>query len=52
MYVLQTYTSHTLCLAYILFYYYYKQADLSAKKRSADKFDSSDPSYCQFLIKL
>ena len=22
------------------------------KKRSADKFDSSDPSYCQFLIKL
>ena len=29
-----------------------KQADLSAKKRSADKFDSFDPSYCQFLIKL
>ena len=30
-----------------------KQADLSAKKkRSADKFDSLDPSYCQFLIKL
>ena len=22
------------------------------KKRSADKFDSFDPSYCQFLIKL
>ena len=22
------------------------------KKCSADKFDSSDPSYCQFLIKL
>ena len=22
------------------------------KKHSADKFDSSDPSYCQFLIKL
>ena len=29
-----------------------KQADLLAPKSSADEFDSFDPNYCQFLIKL
>ena len=30
----------------------YNKLTCRPKKRSADKFDSSDQSYCQFLIKL
>ena len=30
----------------------YNKLTCRPKKRSVDKFDSSDPSYCQFLIKL
>ena len=46
-------TAHFMCgLMSDLAIFKFKQADLRPKKRSADKFDSFDPSYCQFLIKL
>ena len=39
-------------LMYIQYFQTINKLTCRPKKRSADKFDSSDPSYCQFLIKL
>ena len=52
-----TVNDHKTDVIYIASSYYQDQITINKltcrpKKRSADKFDSSDPSYCQFLIKL
>ena len=48
---LQCMTEHWWFVPWIMPTFSYKLT-CRQKKRSADKFDSSDPSYCQFLIKL